>query len=149
MPFALVFIGLVMIVSGAKDTYRELGAELVSDFTGDGNFTFWIVAVGAVGAVGYIPALRTFSRLFMGLIILSMVLSNRGVFGKFNEALNSGPETITPTERASTSTDDAPGANSIDKITNLISAASSKASATAQDNFRKTIDVARLLFMGA
>lgn len=91
MPFALVTIGLLMIVSGSRDTYAAFGKELVSDFTGPGNFTYWIVALGAVGALGYAPQFRTFSRMFMALIVVAMVLRNGGVFDKFSEALAQGP----------------------------------------------------------
>lgn len=100
MPFALVTIGLILIVVGAKGTQREFGSELRADFTGPGNFTFWIASVGAVGALGYVESLKTFSRAFMALIIVSMILSNRGFFQKFMEALNAGPESIKGKETA-------------------------------------------------
>lgn len=99
MPFALVFIGLLLIVTGAKNTYREFGAELTEDFTGDGNFTWWIVSLGSIGALGYIKELQTFSRLFMTLIIVAMLLSNRGVFAQLTGALQSGPTTPTSAPR--------------------------------------------------
>lgn len=94
MPFALVLIGLIMIVTGAKGTQKEFGRELVSDFTGPGNFTWWIVSIGALGALGYVDKLRTFSRTFMALVIISMILSNRGFFDQFTKAINTGPEKI-------------------------------------------------------
>jgi hypothetical protein len=93
MPFALVLIGLVMIVTGAKDTYKQFGDELISDFTGPGNFTWWIASVGAVGAVGYIPQMEKLSRAFMALVIISMLISNRGVFSKLTAGLEAGPKT--------------------------------------------------------
>lgn len=91
MPFALVFIGLVLIVSGAKDTYQQLGRQVVGDFTGPDNFTYWLAALGAVGAAGYVEPLRPFSRAFLGLILTAMVVRNGGVFDKFSEALAKGP----------------------------------------------------------
>lgn len=91
MPFALVTVGLLMIVSGSRDTYAAFGKELVSEFTGPGNFMFWIVAIGGVGALGYIPQLRTFSRAFMALIVIAMVIRNGGIFDKFSQALVNGP----------------------------------------------------------
>lgn len=94
MPFALVLIGLALIISGAKDTHEELGKTLAGDFTGDQNFTKWAAAIGGVGAVGYVKALQPVSRIFLALIFLVMVLSNGGLFQKFVEALNKGPEAI-------------------------------------------------------
>lgn len=91
MPFALVIIGLVMIVTGSRDTYAAFGAQLRRDFTGPGNFTFWLASLGAVGTVGYIPRLKPLSVAFMSLIIVAMLLSNRGFFTKLQEALNHGP----------------------------------------------------------
>lgn len=147
MPFALVLIGLVLIVTGSKDTYRELGAELVSDFTGDNNFTYWIASVGAVGSLGYVPQLRTFSRLFMTLIILAMLISNRGFFAKLSEALNSGPVSTTPTPRAGNDN----GANTpesfTDSLSDSITRISAQSNSKAQENFGKVLNAAKLLFM--
>lgn len=92
MPFALVTIGLLLFVTGAKDTYKALGAQVASDFTGPGNFTYWLAAIGAMGALGYIEAFKPFSRAFMVLIIVSMVLANQGFFAKLTAAIKSGPD---------------------------------------------------------
>lgn len=92
MPFALVLIGLILVVTGARGTMREFGAELRADFTGPGNFIWWIVSIGVVGFLGYIPEFRSFSRWFMTLIVIAMVLSNRGFFAKLMQALEAGPE---------------------------------------------------------
>lgn len=91
MPFALVFIGLIMIVTGAKGTHAALGKQLVSDFTGPGNFFYWIAAVGTLGALGAIPGFKPFSRMFMTLVIVAMVIRNGGVFDKLIAAIKSGP----------------------------------------------------------
>lgn len=89
MPFALLLIGLVLVVSGVKNTLGELATTVKSDFSGEGNFFYWITAIGAVGAVGYIPSARTFSRMFLTLILVAMVLSNRGFFAQFGAAIGS------------------------------------------------------------
>lgn len=91
MAFVLVIAGILMVVTGAKGTYAQFGSQVAGDFTGDHNFTYWLVAIGAVGSVGYIEALRGFSRMFMALILIAMVLSNKGFFAKFTDALKSGP----------------------------------------------------------
>ena len=91
MPFALVFIGLMMIVSGARDTHQAFGAQLTKDFTGPGNFTYWLVALGGLGAIGYIDKIRPLSHAFMALVIISMILSNGGFFAKFTAAIQGGP----------------------------------------------------------
>jgi len=102
MPFALVFIGLLMIVTGAKDTHKEFAAEVASEFTGPpkDNFIWWLVAFGAIGAVGYAPQFRTFSRAFMALLIIVILLANGGFFDQFTKALQSGP--VAPNKAAAT-----------------------------------------------
>lgn len=92
MPFALVVIGLLLVVTGARGTQKEFGDLLYKDFTGPGNFTYWLVSLGAIGALGYIDELRTFSRLFMALIIIAMIVKNQGLFDKFTQALQQGPQ---------------------------------------------------------
>lgn len=93
MPYALVVIGLIMIITGVLNTYAALASQLQSDFTGSKNFVVWIIALGSVGALGYINDLRTFSHYFMALILIAMILANgkNGLFQNFQKALASGP----------------------------------------------------------
>ncbi len=88
MPFALVVIGLILIVTGARDTYKEFGTLVAGEFTGEKNFTYWVVAIGAIGMLGYSETLRPFSRAFLALILIAMVIANRGLFDQFTRAIN-------------------------------------------------------------
>lgn len=100
MPYALVTIGLLMIITGINNTYSQFGSQLQSDFTGSKSFIVWIIAIGSVGALGYIKDLREFSHYFMALILISLVLANKGVFANFQAAIAKGPST--PTANAGT-----------------------------------------------
>lgn len=92
MGIAFVITGLVLIVTGIQDTYAQLGTQLKGDMTGPKNFTYWVAAIGAVGALGYIPALKGFSTWFMALILVAIMLSKgQGFFSKFQSALATGP----------------------------------------------------------
>lgn len=91
MPFALVFLGIIFVVTGVKGTIGALGSQLKQDFTGEGNFLYWFLAIGSVGTLGAIPDFRNFSRLFMTLILVAMVIRNGGVFDKLVQAIKSGP----------------------------------------------------------
>lgn len=91
MPYALVIIGLILIITGILNTYAQLAAQLQSDFTGSNGFIVWMIALGLVGAMGYIKDLREFSHYFMALILISFILSNKGVFQKFTAAIKAGP----------------------------------------------------------
>lgn len=102
MPFALVTIGLLLIVVGAKGTHKEFGREVASEFTGPNNFTWWIVSLGAVGSLGYVKQLRAFSTAFMALIVIAMVIANRGFFDQLTAALAKGPDAIKRSEGVST-----------------------------------------------
>lgn len=118
MPYALVTIGLILFITGARDTFAPLGAQLQSDFTGNRNFVFWIAAIGSVGALGYIRSLQTFSTTFMALIIITLLLAEQkngstGFFGQFISDLKAGPNcqaaSVTPAA-SSPSTSQAPSA---------------------------------------
>lgn len=102
MPFALVIIGLLMIITGINNTYSPFASQLSQDFSGSKSFLVWVLALGAVGALGYIKDLRTFSHYFMALILISMILANKGVFEQFQAALASGPKVPTPTADSGT-----------------------------------------------
>lgn len=94
MPFALIGIALILLVSGVKGTQKDLGNLIVGDFTGQGNFIYWVVSVMAIGGLGYIPKLKPVSDAFLVLILLVLFISNKGFFAKFNEQL--GSATVTP-----------------------------------------------------
>lgn len=94
MPFALVTAGLIMIITGATGCHKAFGNLLAGEFSGNKNFAYWLASIGAVGALGYVDALRTFSHVFMTLIIVVMLLSNQGFFAQLSQALSSGPKTV-------------------------------------------------------
>lgn len=94
-----------MIVSGLKGTQGALGKQIIKDFTGDRNFLYWFLAIGLIGSVGYVESLRSISRTFLVLIIVSMILKNGGVFAKLQEAMTKGPlSPPKPAAQASTGT---------------------------------------------
>ena len=91
MPFALVFVGMILVITGFQNTYQEFGAQVQKDFTGNNSFIWWIISLGVVGSIGYVPSLQTPSRMFMLLIIVVMFLANKGgVFSQFNSAVTAG-----------------------------------------------------------
>lgn len=100
MGFALVLIGLLMVITGGRGTYAQFGTLVAGEFTGPiippkgqaPNFATWLIALSAVGALGYIQTLQTISRLLMTLIILSIFLSQKGFFAQFQAALKAGPK---------------------------------------------------------
>jgi len=88
MPLALIASGLILIITGVQNTYAQMGAQIQMD---GAAFLKWLVAIMAVGALGYVNELRQFSHWFLALILIAMVLSNKGFFNKFTAAINAGP----------------------------------------------------------
>lgn len=75
MGFALIFIGILLTVSAVRGNTATLFSLLRSDFTGQGNFVWWLAAVLIIGAIGYIPAFRTLSRAMLALVIVVLILT--------------------------------------------------------------------------
>lgn len=93
MPFALVIIGMLLIVTGFQNTYKQMGVLVSGEFSGPNNFFYWLVAIGVIGALGYAKSLEGFSRAFMALIIVVIFLSNKGFFSQLNPAIQAGSST--------------------------------------------------------
>ncbi len=88
MPFALLIIGLLLVVSGARGTAGDLAKLLKSDFSGSNNFFYWVGAILLIGALGYYSPAERVSRMFLALIIIVMILANKGLFQKLTDALS-------------------------------------------------------------
>lgn len=112
MPYALILIAVLLIVVGIRDKVGELGALLKADFTGANNFIYWFSGLVAVGSIGYSTTFRPASRAFMTLILLSMIIADRGFFAR----LKSDIDTLKPSPSADEA---AVGKASTDNITSL------------------------------
>src|SRR5712671_4334194 len=95
MPFALLMIGVVLLVAGIRDKQDDLFALVKGDFTGQANFVYWVISIMIIGAVGYVPKLKPISTGFLVLVILVLFLKRGdpkgvggGFFEKFTAALN-------------------------------------------------------------
>ena len=80
MPFVLMFIGLLLTVVAVRDNQSALYDQLAKDFTGPGNFTVWIVAIVAIGSLGYVKTLKTPVDLLLGLMLIGFIASNASGF---------------------------------------------------------------------
>lgn len=87
MSFALLIIGIVLLVSAIRNTQAGLVAVLRSDFTGPNNFTYWVIALIVIGAIGYVDKLKPLSDGLLVLIIVALFLSKGGFFNQFQSAL--------------------------------------------------------------
>jgi hypothetical protein len=76
MPFIILLVGAVFLITGLRGTWRQLGSLLAQDFTGPNNFGIWLFAFFLVGSVGYIPGWKRFSDAFLLLIVISILIAN-------------------------------------------------------------------------
>ncbi len=89
MPIALMFIGLTLIITGIQDTYVQMGRQLRADLTG--GFSMFMLAILMLGALGSIPAFEKLAKTFMVLVIIAIVLANKGFFTNLQQAIKQGP----------------------------------------------------------
>lgn len=108
MPFALVTVGIVLLVASMRNTQDRLFTLVKSDFTGPNNFVYWFVSILLIGAIGYIPKAKPFSVAMLSLVIIVLVLARGnpngtggGFFQQFTQALNS-TQTATSTGASTT-----------------------------------------------
>jgi hypothetical protein len=105
MAIAFILIGVILVIVAIRNSYAQLGQQLKQDFTGGDNFGYWIASLVIIGAVGYIPYLKTPSRMLLALVITVFLLKNgTGFFSQLNSALKSPPQpSKTSTEQIPTS----------------------------------------------
>lgn len=87
MIAGLLAIGIILIASGLKGTNHALGQQVQADLLGQGGFLTWACAVMAIGALGYLPGLRTPSRYLLALLVVVVIVRNGGVWANAQSAL--------------------------------------------------------------
>jgi len=114
MPYALITIGIGLFVSALNGTLKALGSQLyqdlfVSNNTGSSynvstgaisgyqpSFIVWILALLIVGLIGYIPEFKKTADAFMALIVIVMVVGQKGfgtvIVQDIENALAKGPQ---------------------------------------------------------
>ena len=93
MPFALIIVGIIMLVASVRGKQDELFQLIQKDFTGDNNFIYWVFAMLVIGALGYIPKLQPISTAFLVLVVLVLFLKrgdSRNIGGGFFAQLTEG-----------------------------------------------------------
>ena len=87
MPLAFIVIGIVLLTAAVRGKHQELFDLVKGDMMGKNNFFIWIVALGGIGAAGYIPGIAPVSRAMLVLVLIVLVLSNKGFFSQFRSAV--------------------------------------------------------------
>lgn len=73
MILFLILIAAMLIVAAVRDTQGDLFAALQADVP---SFVIWAAALVAIGAIGFVPGLKTPSRFLLALIIVVLVVNN-------------------------------------------------------------------------
>ncbi len=92
MPFVLLFIGGLFIAASVNNTQGALYTLLEDDFTGSGNFSYWVISIVAIGSLGYAKPIKPAVDTFLLLLFAVFILANNktgglGFFDRFNTAL--------------------------------------------------------------
>lgn len=104
MPFVIAILGIILLVTVLRGTEKQFGQLLASEFQGNGNFIYWIVSVGIIGAIGYVKELKIFSDLFLALLLVVLFLKKgTGFFAQLNAAIKA-PGSSTTDEANTTDT---------------------------------------------
>jgi hypothetical protein len=88
MSYFFIIFGVILVVASARNTQGDLFTLLQGDFFGSGNFLYWFAAIFIIGAIGYDEKLRPISDGFLALVIIGLLLNNKGFFAQFGTALN-------------------------------------------------------------
>lgn len=107
MPLLFLGTGLVLIVAGVKGNPTGLWTLIKSDFSGTDSFVYWMTSILALGALGYVPQLKNLSRLFIILVLVVLVLDNKGFFAQLQSYLNSTSSSSTSSTAAPSTTSSA------------------------------------------
>ena len=87
MPFVLIVIGVILLITAIHGTSGKLGSMLSSDIFGAKGFVYWFLAIFIIGAIGYYRPLKPVSNLFLVLVVLILFISEGGFFQKFTQAI--------------------------------------------------------------
>jgi hypothetical protein len=77
MAVLVLLIGLLLIVTGIRGTTRAAGAAIANDL---GAYWPMLVAILAIGSIGMVKEFQALSRALMFLVIIVIVLRERGLF---------------------------------------------------------------------
>lgn len=88
MVAIIIAIGLMLASVGVRGKSDEFFALVKNDFSGQGSFIPWIVSLGFLYAIGFIPGFRPVSRGLTVLVLVTLFLKRgTGFFDQLNRQL--------------------------------------------------------------
>lgn len=117
MGFAVLLIGLVLVVAAVRNSQADLFKELAADVPA---FGVWAAAIIAIGAIGFVPGLKPISKGLLFLVILVILVNNyknieSGLRGAWsNASASDGTSSSTASNQSATSNALQNGLSSVD-----------------------------------
>src|SRR4051812_43095952 len=104
MPFVLLLLGELLLVTGVKGTQDQFYSLVKDDFSGNGSFIYWLAAILLIGSLGYVQSLKAFSNALLILVLIVLLIHQdpKTLFGNISTALQSS--TVPQAEPAPTQT---------------------------------------------
>lgn len=90
MPLFFLIVGVLLVIVGINDRVGDLTTLLKDDFApsdGQPSFILWILIIGIVGLLGGLKSFKPVSNAFLVLLVIVVLLANKGFIAKFTEAL--------------------------------------------------------------
>jgi hypothetical protein len=94
MAFALLIVGLMLTTVAVRGTDQQFVQLVKNDFSGPGNFWYWVVSLLVIGMLGNVKALKPLADSLLILILVALILTRGspsfpggGVFQQFTNAL--------------------------------------------------------------
>jgi hypothetical protein len=89
MPFVFLIAGLGLLITAVRGTQATAFGLLKSEFSGINSFAKWALAIFILGGLGYIKTIQPITRGLMILVLLAIILKNRGgLFSSFNKQVS-------------------------------------------------------------
>jgi hypothetical protein len=73
VPFLIILVGAVVMITAFRDTHGSLATALETDIP---KFATWALAIVGVAAIGWVPGLRPISRWLLALVVVVLVVRN-------------------------------------------------------------------------
>lgn len=100
MPFALLFIGGVLMLASVRGDPQKIGELFARDLTGKQGFATFAAAFVIVGALGFWQPAQNVSRLFLALMVVALIFAAQRRGGNLINRLSSQwAEITTPPAR--------------------------------------------------
>jgi hypothetical protein len=96
MPFALIFVGAVLVAAGVRGKTSQLYTLVKGDIESDASrkgYIYWMVSILIIGSIGYIEELAPISRAFLALVLVVLLIGagKKNFFSQFQQGISSNP----------------------------------------------------------